>query len=90
MADYGHDLEFGYFLVPDARDADQAIVGPPEHWATVLTHLALDHGFGTFILLMPPEPEALRTFIEDVAPEVRERVAAARAQASSEPAVGTS
>jgi alkanesulfonate monooxygenase SsuD/methylene tetrahydromethanopterin reductase-like flavin-dependent oxidoreductase (luciferase family) len=68
-----------------ARDTDKSIVGPPEHWAAVLTHLALDLGFGTFILLAPPDPDALRTFIEDVAPEVRERVTAARALASSEP-----
>jgi alkanesulfonate monooxygenase SsuD/methylene tetrahydromethanopterin reductase-like flavin-dependent oxidoreductase (luciferase family) len=70
-----------------ARDTDKTIVGPPEHWAAVLTHLALDLGFGTFILMMPADPGALRTFIEDVAPEVRERVAAARARASSELAV---
>jgi alkanesulfonate monooxygenase SsuD/methylene tetrahydromethanopterin reductase-like flavin-dependent oxidoreductase (luciferase family) len=64
-----------------ARDTDQSIVGPPEHWAAVLTHLALDLGFGTFVLIAPPDPGVLRTFIEDVAPDVRERVAAARAQA---------
>jgi alkanesulfonate monooxygenase SsuD/methylene tetrahydromethanopterin reductase-like flavin-dependent oxidoreductase (luciferase family) len=73
-----------------ARDTDKTIVGPPEHWAAVLTQLALELGFGTFILTVPPDPDALRTFIEEVAPEVRERVAAARAQASSEPAVVTS
>jgi alkanesulfonate monooxygenase SsuD/methylene tetrahydromethanopterin reductase-like flavin-dependent oxidoreductase (luciferase family) len=141
--DYGHSLEFGYFLVPEAgdargvletarladgvgydllavqdhadaqaiidgaareagrdpaairriyntpgafaarapapaRDTDEAIVGPPEHWAEVLTHLALDHGFGTFVLLGPPDPGMLRTFIEDVAPRVRGRVAEER------------
>jgi alkanesulfonate monooxygenase SsuD/methylene tetrahydromethanopterin reductase-like flavin-dependent oxidoreductase (luciferase family) len=75
---------------PDpALDTDTSIVGPPEHWATVLTHLALDLGFDTFILMMPPDSEALRTFIADVAPEVRERVAAARADASSEPTAVT-
>jgi alkanesulfonate monooxygenase SsuD/methylene tetrahydromethanopterin reductase-like flavin-dependent oxidoreductase (luciferase family) len=72
-----------------ARDTDQAIVGPPEHWAAVLAHLALDAGFGTFILMMPPDPDALRTFIEEVAPEVRERVAAARAQASRAPSLAS-
>jgi alkanesulfonate monooxygenase SsuD/methylene tetrahydromethanopterin reductase-like flavin-dependent oxidoreductase (luciferase family) len=72
-----------------ASDTDTAIVGPPEHWAAVLTHLALDLGFGTFILIMPPDADALRTFIEDVAPDVRERVAVARAQASSEPTAAT-
>jgi alkanesulfonate monooxygenase SsuD/methylene tetrahydromethanopterin reductase-like flavin-dependent oxidoreductase (luciferase family) len=62
-----------------ARDTDEAIVGPPEHWAEVLAHLALDLGFGTFVLMGRPDPQLLRTFIEDVAPRVRERVAAARA-----------
>ena len=62
-----------------ARDTDEAIVGPPDHWIAVLTHLALDHGFGTFVLMGPPDPRMLRTFIEDVAPRVRERVATARA-----------
>jgi alkanesulfonate monooxygenase SsuD/methylene tetrahydromethanopterin reductase-like flavin-dependent oxidoreductase (luciferase family) len=64
-----------------ARDTDKSILGPPEHWAAVLTHLALDLGFGTFVLIAPPDPDVLRTFIDDVAPDVRERVAAARAQA---------
>jgi alkanesulfonate monooxygenase SsuD/methylene tetrahydromethanopterin reductase-like flavin-dependent oxidoreductase (luciferase family) len=63
-----------------ARDSDESIVGPPEHWVEVLTHLALDLGFSTFMLAAPPDPEALRTLIEDVAPEVRERVETARAQ----------
>jgi alkanesulfonate monooxygenase SsuD/methylene tetrahydromethanopterin reductase-like flavin-dependent oxidoreductase (luciferase family) len=70
-----------------AHDTDKSIVGPPQHWAAVLTHLALDLGFGTFILLMPPASDALRMFIKDVAPDVRERVAAARAQA--EPVAAT-
>jgi alkanesulfonate monooxygenase SsuD/methylene tetrahydromethanopterin reductase-like flavin-dependent oxidoreductase (luciferase family) len=61
-----------------ASDTDQAIVGPPEHWADVLTHLALDLGFDTFVLLGQPDPQMLRTFIDDVAPQVRERVVAAR------------
>ena len=62
-----------------ARDTDDAIVGPPDRWIDVLTHLALDLGFGTFVLMGPPDPRMLRTFIEDVAPRVRERVATARA-----------
>ena len=53
-------------------------VGPPDHWAEVLTHLALDLGFDTFVLMGPPDPRMLRTFIEDVAPQARERVATAR------------
>ena len=42
-------------------------------------------GLGTFLLIAPPDPDTLRIFIQDVAPEVRERVAAARATA---PALG--
>jgi alkanesulfonate monooxygenase SsuD/methylene tetrahydromethanopterin reductase-like flavin-dependent oxidoreductase (luciferase family) len=63
-----------------ASDTDRSITGPPERWAEVLAHLALDLGFATFILLSPPDPAMLRRFIEDVAPAVRERVAAARAK----------
>jgi hypothetical protein len=40
------------------RDTHEAIIGPPDHWAEVLTHLALDHGFGTFVLLGEPHPDA--------------------------------
>lgn len=64
-------------------DDDQTIVGPPEHWVEVLTHLATDLGFGTFALAGPPGPQLLRTFIEDVAPKVRERVADVRASRGS-------
>jgi alkanesulfonate monooxygenase SsuD/methylene tetrahydromethanopterin reductase-like flavin-dependent oxidoreductase (luciferase family) len=80
------------YLVPGAfeasapappRDTDQAIVGPPEHWADVLTHLSLELGFSDFILVAPPDPDALRTFVDDVAPEVRERVSAARTDMAS-------
>jgi alkanesulfonate monooxygenase SsuD/methylene tetrahydromethanopterin reductase-like flavin-dependent oxidoreductase (luciferase family) len=63
-----------------ADDSDEAIVGPADHWAEVLTHLALDVGFDTFVLMGQPDAELLRTFIEDVAPQVRERVATARAE----------
>jgi alkanesulfonate monooxygenase SsuD/methylene tetrahydromethanopterin reductase-like flavin-dependent oxidoreductase (luciferase family) len=71
-----------------ATDNDEAIVGPPEHWAEVLAHLALKHGFGTFALIGPPDPEALRTFIEEVAPEVRQLVATARASTASSAILG--
>jgi alkanesulfonate monooxygenase SsuD/methylene tetrahydromethanopterin reductase-like flavin-dependent oxidoreductase (luciferase family) len=67
-----------------SRDTDKTIVGPPEHWAAVLTQLTLEFGFATFILMTPSDPDALRTFIEDVAPVVRERVAVARARTASE------
>jgi alkanesulfonate monooxygenase SsuD/methylene tetrahydromethanopterin reductase-like flavin-dependent oxidoreductase (luciferase family) len=76
---------FGAAPPAPARDTDQAIVGPPDHWAEVLTHFALDLGFGTFILTTPPDPGTLRTFIDEVAPQVRERVATARARAAAVP-----
>jgi alkanesulfonate monooxygenase SsuD/methylene tetrahydromethanopterin reductase-like flavin-dependent oxidoreductase (luciferase family) len=62
-----------------ARDRDSTIVGPPDHWVEVLSHFALDLGLSSLILATPPDPHTLRTYIEDVAPGVRERVAGARA-----------
>jgi alkanesulfonate monooxygenase SsuD/methylene tetrahydromethanopterin reductase-like flavin-dependent oxidoreductase (luciferase family) len=62
-----------------ATDDDQGIVGPPEHWIEVLTHFATDLGFSTFVLAADPDRETLRSFIEDVAPNVRTRVAERRA-----------
>ncbi len=62
-----------------ATDTDQSIVGPPDHWVEVPTHFSLDLGFGTFVLVASPDPHALTTFIEDVAPTVRERVGEQRA-----------
>jgi hypothetical protein len=44
----------------------------------VLSDLALDRGFSTSVLWMPPDPEALRVFIAEVAPAERGRVAAER------------
>lgn len=54
------------------------ITGPVEHWVEVLTHQAIDYGFSTFILVGPPNPEKLRTFINEVAPRVRQQVASRR------------
>jgi alkanesulfonate monooxygenase SsuD/methylene tetrahydromethanopterin reductase-like flavin-dependent oxidoreductase (luciferase family) len=59
----------------DAPAAPAASVGHPEHWVETLTHFARDWGFGTFVLVAPPDPTTFATFIEDVAPEVRDRVA---------------
>jgi hypothetical protein len=28
MPDYGHEIEFGYFLIPDAGDSDDVRVAP--------------------------------------------------------------
>ncbi len=57
---------------------DTKISGPVDHWVDVLTHQAVDYGFGTFILIGPPNPEKLKTFISEVAPRVRERVSERR------------
>jgi alkanesulfonate monooxygenase SsuD/methylene tetrahydromethanopterin reductase-like flavin-dependent oxidoreductase (luciferase family) len=73
--------EFTATAPAPARDTDESIVGPPEHWVDVLTHLALDLGFDTLALIAPPDLETLRTFIGEVAPQVRERVASARSSA---------
>lgn len=51
--------------------------GPPELWVEQLTALAIEHGFSTFVL-MSDHPRELRRFAEEVAPGVRETVAAAR------------
>jgi alkanesulfonate monooxygenase SsuD/methylene tetrahydromethanopterin reductase-like flavin-dependent oxidoreductase (luciferase family)/hemerythrin-like domain-containing protein len=60
------------------------LVGPPDQWAEELAGLALDHGVSGFILL-GDDPSAIRRFGEEVAPAVRELVAAER----SAPGTGT-
>ena len=75
---YNVQGEFESTTQAPAADTDQAVVGPPEHWVEVLTHLALDIGLSTFVLVAPPDPDTLTIFIEDVAPKVRERVAERR------------
>ena len=70
--------EFAEEAPAPPSDIDEAIVGPPDHWAEALTHLVLAVGFDSFTLATPPDPDTLRTFIQEVAPQVRERVAAAR------------
>jgi alkanesulfonate monooxygenase SsuD/methylene tetrahydromethanopterin reductase-like flavin-dependent oxidoreductase (luciferase family) len=76
---YNVQGEFTSTAPAPAADTDQALVGPPEHWVETLTHFALDLGFSTFTLVAPPDPQTLATFIEDVAPAVRARVAEQRA-----------
>jgi alkanesulfonate monooxygenase SsuD/methylene tetrahydromethanopterin reductase-like flavin-dependent oxidoreductase (luciferase family) len=61
-------------------DDDQQIVGPREHWVAVLTHLAVDLGFSTFVLWGVPTAPRLRMFIEEIAPAVKARVAEVRVQ----------
>ncbi len=65
-----------------SSDDDQQIIGPRDHWVNVLTHLAVDHGFSTFVLWGVPTAPRLRMFIEEIAPAVKERVADVRANRS--------
>jgi hypothetical protein len=46
---------------------------------TVLTHLAVDHGFSTFVLWGVPTAPRLRMFIDEIAPTVKARVMEVRA-----------
>jgi hemerythrin-like domain-containing protein len=59
-----------------------AIDGPPEQWVEELTRYALEDGIGTFIL-MADDPNTIQTLASEVAPAVRERVAAERAGGDS-------
>jgi alkanesulfonate monooxygenase SsuD/methylene tetrahydromethanopterin reductase-like flavin-dependent oxidoreductase (luciferase family)/hemerythrin-like domain-containing protein len=51
--------------------------GPPGKWVEDLTRFALEDGVGTFILFAD-DPEKIETFATEVAPRVREVVAARR------------
>jgi alkanesulfonate monooxygenase SsuD/methylene tetrahydromethanopterin reductase-like flavin-dependent oxidoreductase (luciferase family) len=56
--------------------------GPPEQWVEELTRYALEDGIGTFIL-MADDANAIQTLASDVAPAVREQVAAQRSRGGS-------
>ncbi|GLZ07861.1 hypothetical protein Acsp03_53270 [Actinomadura sp. NBRC 104412] len=60
----------------NARD-DRLLSGPPRQWAEQLAALTLEYGFGTYILA-GDDPTALQIFGREVAPAVRELVAAER------------
>ncbi|MBX3070143.1 MAG: LLM class flavin-dependent oxidoreductase [Thermomicrobiales bacterium] len=70
-----------------SSDDDSQIVGPRDHWVEVLTHLAVDIGFSSFILWGVPTAPRLRMFIDEIAPAVRERVAAIRSERGFTPVV---
>ncbi|MFG3420417.1 LLM class flavin-dependent oxidoreductase [Micromonospora sp. NPDC048063] len=61
--------------------------GPPEQWAEELADLALGDGISTFIL-GSDDPEDLRRFAAEVAPAVRDLVAAERTAATAPAAPG--
>jgi hypothetical protein len=69
-------LNLGGTFAPTARGP---LEGPPAHWADELTRLALEDGISSFILASD-DAGTVQTFAAEVAPEVRERVAAARAR----------
>jgi alkanesulfonate monooxygenase SsuD/methylene tetrahydromethanopterin reductase-like flavin-dependent oxidoreductase (luciferase family) len=71
--------DFAPVVEAGTSDTDQQIVGPRDHWVNVLTHLAHDLGFSTFIIWGVPTAPRLRMFIQEIAPEVKERVAELRA-----------
>ncbi|PZR52635.1 FAD-linked oxidase [Xylanimonas oleitrophica] len=59
--------------------------GPTEQWVEELVRLALEDGVGTFVVAAD-DPATVRLLGEEVAPAVRERVAAERASAGTTPA----
>jgi hypothetical protein len=63
--------------------------GPAARWVEELTRLALEDGVGTFIL-MADDANKIQTFAEEVAPGVREAVAAQRSKAGAIPPNGSS
>jgi alkanesulfonate monooxygenase SsuD/methylene tetrahydromethanopterin reductase-like flavin-dependent oxidoreductase (luciferase family) len=60
------------------RTGSGFLVGPPAMWAEQLAELAVTHGMSAFIA-MGDDPEHIRRFAAEVAPAVRELVAAERA-----------
>jgi alkanesulfonate monooxygenase SsuD/methylene tetrahydromethanopterin reductase-like flavin-dependent oxidoreductase (luciferase family) len=64
------------------------LAGPAAQWAEELAAVTLEHGVSTFIL-SGDDPADLQTFGEEVAPTVREIVAAERARQSSPPPAGS-
>ncbi|GAB2830379.1 LLM class flavin-dependent oxidoreductase [Actinoallomurus bryophytorum] len=54
--------------------------GPPAVWVEQLTELALVHGISAFILYRVSSADVIKEFAEDVAPAVRETVAAERSR----------
>jgi hypothetical protein len=72
--DHGHSLEFGYFLTAPPPKPRPSSTAPREAGRDPADIRRIYNIPGAFT----PDPEMLRTFIEDVAPRVRERIATAR------------
>lgn len=60
-----------------STEAPGHFTGPPAHWVSQLSELALEHRMGTFILASD-EPDTIRVFAEEVIPAVRDSVTTAR------------
>jgi alkanesulfonate monooxygenase SsuD/methylene tetrahydromethanopterin reductase-like flavin-dependent oxidoreductase (luciferase family) len=60
-----------------ARTGGGLLVGPPAHWAEQLAEIALTHGISGFVLI-GDDPDAIELYAREVAPRVREIVAAER------------
>ena len=58
------------------------LAGPPEQWAQELLPLAVESGVSTFILASD-DPQEIQTYAEEVAPRLRELVAAERRTAGT-------
>ncbi|MBB4689563.1 LLM class flavin-dependent oxidoreductase [Amycolatopsis jiangsuensis] len=61
------------------RASEGLFAGPPGQWAEQITDVALVHGISGFVL-MSDDPEDLMVFGREVAPLVREKVAAERGE----------
>lgn len=61
-----------------SRRGTGLLQGPPRQWAEELSEIALTHGTSAFILIANDDIDAISTFAEEVAPAVRELVAAER------------
>jgi hypothetical protein len=74
-----------------AGNGSEFLQGPPKTWAEQLTGLALDEGISGFILTVN-DTQTIDQFAAEVAPAVRELVAAERAghgtRAAADPAIG--
>jgi alkanesulfonate monooxygenase SsuD/methylene tetrahydromethanopterin reductase-like flavin-dependent oxidoreductase (luciferase family) len=68
--------------------SNQLLSGPPEQWVEQLAALTLEYGFTGYIL-MGDDPTAIARFGRDVAPALRELVAAERASTGDGPATAT-
>jgi len=61
-----------------AQRSDRLLVGPPEQWAEQLAAITLEHGVSAYIL-SGDDPTAFALLGQEIAPAVRELVAAERA-----------